>query len=197
MVKKISFEDLKPVKFAVEGEIYTMSAAEFARICNCAVEGSPASVKEKIAISKMTEDQMETIRLIGTISAQYAENRENKKSMFQPSSDQLEKEKLYQKFMEPYIAAGKADIGRYIFSGSVKTEEEALAQMEQAKEVEREAKIARAEAKKRAPYAYDLSPMNVETDKGTRQIPVYEFIRICPCGIQLPPPPESEETENA
>ncbi|MDD5060768.1 MAG: hypothetical protein PHN44_00610 [Candidatus Marinimicrobia bacterium] len=186
MPRKIKFENLKPVKFAIEGVLYTIPAAEFARICDCAISGTRASIKEKIAISKLTEDQLKTVELIGQLSAQFGENKQQKKSTFTLSAEQAAENKKYDDFMKPYIESGKAAVGRYIYSGDAKTEEDAQALINKTRSEYEQSKTAKVEEGKMTIEKYRAKPIRVMTDKGEQKIPLHEFVRICPCSIKLP-----------
>ena len=180
-MRRVSFENLKPVKFTVGGEKYTMPSVEFARICMCAVRGSRSSIKEKIALSKLSDEQIDTLKLIGQISARY-EDVEPRKYTYTPTVEQIAEEEKYQKFMASYEAQGKGAIGRQIYSGAAKTEKEAAILVEINKTETKIANLQKKEARKVSLVSY--KPFEVDTDQGKQAVPVHEYFKICPCNTR-------------
>jgi hypothetical protein len=185
MARRTAFENLKPVKFVIGNELYELPAAEFARICACAVSGTKSSVEEKVAISKLTEEQLEAVKMIGRLAAQFGEKEgKPKKSTFTLTAEQKSEAEKYQAFMAPYEEAGKGAVGRYIYAGDAKTEEEALALIERNRLEYAAEKEAKKEAARMTPSKYREKPIKVMTDKGEREMPLIEFVRICPCNFK-------------
>jgi len=180
---KVSFDKLKPVTFTVNGDEYTMPAVEFARICPCAVKGSKASIKEKIAISKLTDKQLEAVKLMGLLADKYGDRKE-KKYQYVRTLEQIAEEDRYQDFMTQY--EGKESIGRYIYSGAASNEEEALKLIATERAAFQARKAEKAEMAKMSLFKYASNPFEVETDRGPQTIPLRSYIAMCPDNVREP-----------
>jgi len=192
-MKKVSFEKLKPVSFTIDSDEYTMPAVEFARICPCAVRGSRASIKEKIAIAKLTEKQLETVHLMGEIAAKYGDTKQ-KKTIYPRTAEQIAEEERYQQFMTGY--EGKETIGRYIYSGDASNEAEASKLIAQEK-IDYQARAdEKKEMAKMSIFKYYLNPFRVETDKGEQTVPLKTYISLCPDNVRAPTQEEVVEWSN-
>lgn len=192
-MRKTSFDKLEPVKFTVNSETYTMPAVEFARICPCAVQGSKASIKEKIAITKLTEEQLETVKLMGILAAQYGDRKE-RKTIYPRTPEQVAEENRYQEFMAKY--QGREAIGRRLYSGAASNEAEAVALIAQDKADYQRHAAEKREMAKKSIFNYTLNPFTVETDKGPQLVPLRAYIAMCPDNVREPTPAEVTEWEN-
>ena len=160
-----------------------MPAVEFARICPCAVKGSKASIKEKIAISKLTDKQLEAVKLMGILADKYGDGKE-RKYRYVRTPEQIAEEDKYQKFMTQY--QGKESIGRYIYSGAASNEEEALRLIASERAAFQARKAEKAEMAKMSLFKYALNPFEVETDKGPQTVPLRSYISMCPDNVREP-----------
>ena len=72
-VKKVDYENIEPIDIEIDGEEYTLSPAEFSRICPCILKpGNKRKAKDAQQYEKMDDKGKEVVATIAELQAKHA-----------------------------------------------------------------------------------------------------------------------------
>ena len=72
-VKKVNYEDIDPISVEIDGEEYTLSPAEFSRICPCILKsGNKTKAKVAQQYEKMDDKGKQVVATIAELQAKHA-----------------------------------------------------------------------------------------------------------------------------